>query len=620
MFFGCFFVTLQLFSKWLMKNIHIFIYIIASCLLCQCGSCNDDDDKGSDYPSKETFAVIDSCMSFMNIDSDKAHRLLDSLADARLMTRQRCDYFHAMVIFGGENNNDSALMICDRILDEGRFGDDKFLEEEICVLASNITSASQRYVETLKYAKRGIALCHGNELMRGDEATLMARVGAAEQGLGRTEQARDTYDRALILLKPNESFGDLIALISLKRKQGYLHSDAGEYDKVIEINQDILDLVDGFDKDPSFVANRPETMKAHGTATHDFAEFYRCQIYANIARAYRNKIEKGLSANPKADVDSVRDYIEKWSQTSGAQSPDNLACVINELYFVGKKTEFRNAIPKVEEFYRSDSLVGDYVDFLTLLADDAASNSNLKASNGFLHRALAVSDSIRQKEMMRELSQQMSINMVQEQQLARQDAENELSRHRILIILESIILVILLIAGVVILRLQRRNRQNELIIKSTQHDLSESKEEIKVLEQKLEGTKTEKSQSNTQLLYDRMERAMTEKKLYLNPDLSIETFAEAVNSSRAVVSSCINSVSAKPFRQWLAEYRLSLFKRMLEENPEESVDVLMMSCGYKEQSTFRRQFKATYGMSPGKFRKVLLEKAGGEENNSEEKV
>lgn len=580
--------------------------IIVTCLLCQCGQRHDGDDKGNDYPSRETFAIIDSCMSFMYSDPMKAHHMLDSLVSIKLMTQQRCDYLHAMVVFSGENKLDSALMICNRLLDDGKFGDDRFLEEEICVLASNITADSQRYVETLKYAKRGIAICHGNELMRGDEATLMARVGAAEQGLGKIEQARETYARALSLLNPDKSFGDFIALISLKKRQASMHTDAMEYDTVIAICHDVLSMVDNFDHNPSSVAQRPETMKNTGPATHDFADFYRCQLYGNIARAYRNKVERRLSSNPQADADSAKVYILRWSKTDGSHSPDKMAQVMHELYFAGMMAEFNDAKPKVEELYLGDSLVSEYVDYLTLIAHDAASRHDLQTSNTYLRRALAISDSIRRRETMRELSQQMSVNMVQEQQLARQDAENELARHRTIIILESIILAILILAALVILRLRRKNRQSEQLIETTQQDLTETKEEVKVLEQKLEKTKQERTVNNTQQLYERIERVMVERKLYLNPDLTIESFAEAVNSSRSVVSACINNVTSKPFRQWLAEYRLAMFKQMLEANPDENIDILMTRCGYREQSTFRRQFKATYGVSPSKYKKEIL--------------
>lgn len=599
----------------LMSKKSVFIAIIMSCLFCQCGERDEDDAMGKDYPSKETFAAIDNSMSFMTSNPEKAHHMLDSLTNAKLMTRERCDYFHAMVIFSGESNPDSALMICNRLLTDGKFGDDKFLEEEICVLASNITSSSRRHVETLKYANRGIAICHGDEQMRGDEAALMSQVGAAEQGIGRTEQAKATYARALDLLKPNESFADFIALISLKRRQGSLYNDSKEYDKVLGICREVLGMVNHFDRDPSIVAQRPGTMKESSKATHDFAEFYRSQVYGKMASIFRKKIEDGLSSNPQADTDSVKAYIEKWSKTEGAQSPDKMAAVMHELYFAGKKAEFHAAKPKVEEFFRGDSLVSEYVDYLTLIADDAAASNDLPTSNRYLRRALTVSDSIRRQEMMRELSQQMSIYMVQEQQLARQDAENELARQRTLIILETAMLAILLIAGLLILWLYRKNKHSEQIIETTQHDLTETKQEIKVLEHKLEETKQERTVNNTQHLYDRIERAMDTQKLYLNPDLSIETFAEAVNSSRSVVSACINSISGKPFRQWLSEYRLALFKEMIDADPNESIDILMMRCGYREQSTFRRQFKAAYGMSPGKYRKQLL--GDGDENINE---
>lgn len=584
----------------------LFLFIL-TLLFCQCTKQGKNDDEGRDYPSKETFIGIDSCMSYMSSNPHTAHHMLDSIAEAKLMTRQRCDYFHAMVIFCGENNSDSALVICNRLLEDGEFGDDKFLEEEICVLASNITSGSKRHFETLKYANRGIAICHGDERMRGDEATLMARVGAAEQELGRVNKARETYNRALKLLKPNESFGDLVALISLQKKQASLHNEAKEYDKVISIYHDILNTVERFDKDPSFVTQRPESMKESGAATHDFADFYQSQIYGMMAKAFREKIEQGLSSNAQADTDSVKAYMDKWSHTNGSQSPDNIVSVLQELDFAGKYAEYTYAIPQIKELFRSDSLVNEYVDLLTLLAKDAESKHDLKASNDYLQRAVAISDSIRQKDLLQELSEQMSLNMVQEQELARQDAENQLSRQQTINILQSIILAIVVMAGILIFLLLRKNKEKEQIIETTQYNLTNSKEEIQELVQQLETSKAEKAANNAKLLYEKIEQVMSEEQLYLNPNLDIKAVAEAVNSSRSVVSSCINSITSKPFRQWLSEYRLSLFERMLKEHLDVPIDILVMRCGYRDQSTFRRQFKATYGMTAGEFKRIQEE-------------
>lgn len=137
----------------------------------------------------------------MMSDPAKSHRMLDSLRGRKLMTQERCDYYHAMVIYSGEKNLDSALVICNRLLDGGKFGDDAYLEEEICVLVSDITMCNMHHVETLRYTKRGIKLCHGNEKMRGDEATLIGRMGYAEYSMGRLEEARETYEKAYELLR-----------------------------------------------------------------------------------------------------------------------------------------------------------------------------------------------------------------------------------------------------------------------------------------------------------------------------------------------------------------------------------------------------------------------------------
>lgn len=78
--------------------------------------------------------IIDSCMSFMQTDPARSHQIIDSVCNAKLMSPQRCDYYHAMVVYEGEENRDSALAICNRLLDEGKFGDDKFLRRKSACL------------------------------------------------------------------------------------------------------------------------------------------------------------------------------------------------------------------------------------------------------------------------------------------------------------------------------------------------------------------------------------------------------------------------------------------------------------------------------------------------------
>lgn len=588
----------------------VFIILItAAALFCQCKGNDATDEDGSDYPSLETFAAIDSCMSYMSSDTERAHRMLDSLKDEGLMTSQRCDYYHAMVVYNGEKNLDSALVICDRLLDDGKFGDDAYLEEEICVLASDISAVSMRHVETLRYANRGIAICHGNEKMRDDEAVLMGRMGAAQHRMGKVKEARATYANAYELLKKNSSFADFVALISLKKKEAGLCFDAKDYDGVIAICQDILGKVEQFDRNPAVIKQRPESMAESGSTTHEFADFYQCQMYGRIAKAYYERIADGASADAHADTDSVKAYMERWSSTKESEAPENIAPMLRVMLFAGMKAEFDNAKDLLKDVYRNDSIVSDYVDYLTIMADEAAASNDMKASNSYLRRALAVSDSLIRHETAKELSEQMSLYMVQENQLARKDAEGQLARQKLISVTLSIGLLIVLMAGFVIIMLYRRNKRNEEIIEMAQQDLNEQKEEIADLVQQLDEVKTEQNAFNTMTLYERIVQVLDEDKLYLNPELDIRMLADAVGSNRSNVSRCINSITGKTFRMWISEYRLSLFVSMLKEYPEESIDVIAASCGYKEQSTFRRQFKLAYGMTPGEYRRNVV---GGE--------
>lgn len=600
-----------------MYKLQTFLFLSITWLLCACTDPKPDNGSGRDYPTRETFGLIDRSMSYLNSDPSMAHRMLDSIADAGLMTRQRCDYFHAMVIFSGERKSDSALMICDRLLDAGRFGDDHFLEEELCVLASNITSGKNNHLGTLKYANRGIALCHGDERMRGDEVTLMARAGVAEQAMGRVEQARETFDRAYQMLKGTSTFSDLVALITLQKRQISLYRETKEYDILINTCHKILSLVDRFERDPSFVEQRPETMQEAGPATKDFADFYRCQIYEHLARTFRQRIEQGQADDVVAETDSVRIYVDKLLHNEGVQASTAQINALHEIQFLGLKAEFDHIRPQAEELYRNDTLVDGYIDYLKLLANDAAASHNLQACCNYQNRALAVSDSIYQREQVRMLTEQMSINMVQEQQLARQDAESQLERQKLMILLLTVVLITILIAGLAVGLLLYNNRKKEEIIKITQQDLDETEEEVKELTRELEETKAEKTSDNSQVLYERIEKVMEEKKLYLDADLNIKMVAEAACSSRPVISACINRISGKTFRQWLSEYRLDLFVKMLSQYPDTSIEELVVLCGYKDHSTFRRQFKEKYGMSALKYRKCMQDNSPSETSDSD---
>lgn len=599
------------------KYIYLIAISLTSILLfSQCGGKITDsaDGYGKEYPkTQETIAVIDSSMSFMHTDPAKAHQIIDSVCQAKLMSPSRCDYYHAIVVYDGEENGDSALSICNRLLDEGKFGDDKFLEEELCVLASSITISTCRYVETLEYANRGIAICHGQELMNYDEATMMGRVGQAEQMLGRIEEAKQTYAEANQLLKEDKSFGGLIARISLMMKQTLLYSKTKEYDKVLTICHEVLAIVNDFDRDPSSFDPRPETMAKSGEATREFADFYESQMYSKIARAYYNKIEQGLTNSKSADLDSLNHYLDKWQQTQSHNSPVNLANTLRELHFTGRMAEFNEAKETVANLYKRDSISSDYVDFLSLLAADAESRRDFQTSNSYLQRALAISDSVRQQETLRTLSEQMSIHMVQTEQLARRDAEYRASRYKMIIGIIIITIIIIGVSAFAIIILRRKNKENEKILQMTQQELAETQEEVNDFIHQLEESRQEKTAKGMQELYECIEQVLKEKELYLNPDFNMMMLAEALCSNRTLISTCINNVTGKSFRVWLAEYRLNLFLEKQKENPDTPIDKLVMQCGYKDQSTFRRQFKAIFGTTPTKY-KNTAESEESEEN------
>lgn len=579
----------------------IVIYVTAILLFCQCSDRANGatDGYGKEYPrTRETFDIIDSAMNYMQTDPALSHHIIDSVCQAKLMSPQRCDYYHAMVLDTGEEKRDSALAICNRILDEGQFGDDKYLEEEVCELASNIAYSIGRYLETLEYVNRGTAICHGQEEMNYDEAMMLGRAGQAEQMLGRTDEAKETFAKATKLIEKDKSFGGLIARISLLMKQIALYFSTQEYDKSIAVCQQVLNLVENFHRDPSSVENRPKPMTTSGDATLRFADYYQSQMYVRLAKAYHNKIKYEGLPDTSAYLDSLNLYLDRWQQTQSHNTTFNLANVIRELYFTGRKAEFNEAKAAVASYYQGDSIVSEYVDYLHLLAEEASSRNDVQGCNGYLQRALAISDSIRQHDMLRKLSEQMSIHMVQQQQLARQKAESLASFYKLILFF----FITIVASCIIIMGLRHKYKKTAKILQITQQDLIETKEEANGIKQQLQESKQEKAAKDMQELYNRIMQVVEKKKLYLNPGFSMSMLAEEMCTNRTSISTCINDNTGKQFRTWLAEFRLKLFLEKRRENPNVPIDHLLIQCGYNDRSTFQRQFKAIMGTTPSKYK------------------
>ena len=102
---------------------------------------------------------------------------------------------------------------------------------------------------------------------------------------------------------------------------------------------------------------------------------------------------------------------------------------------------------------------------------------------------------------------------------------------------------------------------------------------------------------------EKIERCFTEKKPYLDPELTLKQLAAQLGTNSSVLSKAINSSFGKNFNEFINSYRIEEVKKQLKANVHEQQTLLSiaMDCGFNSKPTFNRAFKKLLGQSPREY-------------------
>jgi AraC-like DNA-binding protein len=128
------------------------------------------------------------------------------------------------------------------------------------------------------------------------------------------------------------------------------------------------------------------------------------------------------------------------------------------------------------------------------------------------------------------------------------------------------------------------------------------------ISEKVSTANPEVSTSNEQLpnslvvaLGEKMER----EKLFLNPDLSLDGLATALNVSPKKLSQLLNEKFKQNFFEYINSYRIREAQQIFEKNPDPKLTVLevMYECGFNSKSSFNTIFKSKTGSTPSEYKR-----------------
>lgn len=107
---------------------------------------------------------------------------------------------------------------------------------------------------------------------------------------------------------------------------------------------------------------------------------------------------------------------------------------------------------------------------------------------------------------------------------------------------------------------------------------------------------------NGQSLFDRAEREIISRKLFLQPDFSRADLMKLVRIPKNKFALLFKQYAGIGFSQYINNLRMDYAARMLKEHPDYAIDAIAKECGIPNKATFYRLFLEQFGMTPSEYR------------------
>ena len=109
-----------------------------------------------------------------------------------------------------------------------------------------------------------------------------------------------------------------------------------------------------------------------------------------------------------------------------------------------------------------------------------------------------------------------------------------------------------------------------------------------------------------QKLTTQLDQLVREEQLYKQQDLKMPLLAAHLAISPHALSQYLNEALGKNFTSFINEYRVEAAAELLQSRHELTLEAIGQSCGFGSNSAFYQAFKKIKGVTPGQFKKDIV--------------
>ena len=377
---------------------------------------------------------------------------------------------------------------------------------------------------------------------------------------------------------------------------------------MIPAAQRMLDLLDDYEKHP--VGYHDGSIREPDDDDRpDYIEFYRGKAYSYMAEAY-SSLEFRVEGLELADArQKVLEYLALYEQTPSGKTVTGRFMIAPVLGKLGEYDKMLAIYDEVEQLMESDTLNANYAEILYGRAMAAKAQGRKDDAIGYLERHNEISAQLNERLLQGKAHLYAARYKAQEQQMEIERHREAARRAKMTVSTVGIIgLLILLFAIYVLIQWRNTHRRNRILAQQITEAI-----EYKEKYRELSTGNCQLSTDNCQLstlsdaeLFAYLRDLIEREQLFLNPNFERQTLITLTGLSKERIGAAFSQGSGHGrLTTLVTELRLDYAVRLMNEQPDLSIEKVCQASGFISADTFTRNFRTKFGMTPTAYRTTL---------------
>ena len=581
------------------RNYRIIVSLILFAVLAMTG-CTGNGGASNEPQDAVTIYTEAKAMSIHRTEPERALVMIDSAVIVGNITPSRSEYLRALTQYAGMHNYPLARQMCLDLLENKEASADTATLQQTYRLLTSIEYVSGDFPAVIRYATEASRLAHALD-MPGEAGAMEGYIAQAMAQTGRTDEGVERLKDVIGELRQKYSFQVSKDYQSTSKKLLHILIDYERFDEAIPVCEAMLERLDELENHPERFSDLQDS-----GAPADYLDFARGQTLAFLTVAYA-RLATAHADNPALHAQYLAKGLEtetKVFQTKWSQSTDCDKMMIGAYHHLGQFDRFDQTAERLETYWKERGDTINYSYFIGLELCSRASEMRGRYADAlhYYQRAFDVHDSLDYHNQRDQLAELATVYHLQEEQLARQQAEADARFSRWITVAIVIALIIALTFAVYFFYKRRETlRKNRALAQQITEALA-YKDKYDAEQEPQPQPENPATLSDADL-FQFLRDAILRDRLYLDPQLDRQALVDRFGLSKERIGAAFAKGSSyKSLIDFLSDCRLPHAAKLLADRPDLSIADVARESGFPSADTFSRNFRQKYALTPSQFR------------------